>query len=207
MSELPSRHDYLLALLKYLFYYIIRSGFGKFFGKIHVLTRHLHPNLTVFDFVLDFGVCCILTENWTFSEMFWRRVTTGLRWRIRRRARTRKMEPKGARRSLGRPAWSPFQGPIGLNFLQREVLVNPSRCFTKTIDQSHLYMPRSCRQEGGEHPETISRDPFELDTRERRHRRPHHPSAPLQVGGQQGIHPLPQISSPWSTTLRLTSWG
>jgi len=52
-----------------------------------------------------------------------------------------------------------------------------------------------------------SRDTFELDTRERRHRRPHRPSAPLQVGGQQGIHPLPEISSPWSTTLRLASWG
>ena len=47
-----------------------------------------------------------------------------------------------------------------------------------------------------EHPETSFRDPFELDTRERRHRRPHRPSAPLQVGGQQGIHPLPEISSP-----------
>ena len=34
-----------------------------------------------------------------------------------------------------------------------------------------------------EHPETSFRDPFELDTRERRHRRPHRPSAPLQVGG------------------------
>ena len=47
-----------------------------------------------------------------------------------------------------------------------------------------------------EHPETSFRDPFELDTRERRHRRPHRPSAPLQVGGQQGIHPLPDISPP-----------
>ena len=33
------------------------------------------------------------------------------------------------------------------------------------------------------------------------------PSAPLQVGGQQGIHPLLEISPPWSTTLRLASWG
>src|SRR6185503_11382237 len=41
-----------------------------------------------------------------------------------------------------------------------------------------------------------SRDTFELDTRERRHRMPHRPSAPLQVGGQQGIHPLPEISPP-----------
>ena len=49
---------------------------------------------------------------------------------------------------------------------------------------------------GREHSETSFRDPFELDTRERRHRKPHRPSAPLQVGGQQGIHPLPEISSP-----------
>ena len=28
------------------------------------------------------------------------------------------------------------------------------------------------------HPEMISRDPFELDIRERQHRRPHRPSAP-----------------------------
>ena len=47
-----------------------------------------------------------------------------------------------------------------------------------------------------EHPETSFRDPFELDTRERRHRGPHSPSAPLQVGGQQGIHLLSEISSP-----------
>ena len=70
--------------------------------------------------------------------------------------------------------------------------------------------PRSRRQRGEssrEHPETSFRDPFELDTRERRHRRPHRPSAPLQVGGQQGIHPLPEISSLWSTTLHLASWG
>ena len=56
-----------------------------------------------------------------------------------------------------------------------------------------------------EHPKRsqrkASRDTFELDTRERRHRRPHRPSAPLQVGGQQGMDPLPEISSPWSTTL------
>ena len=32
------------------------------------------------------------------------------------------------------------------------------------------------------HPVTSFRDPFELDTRERRHQRPHRPSAPLQVG-------------------------
>jgi len=67
--------------------------------------------------------------------------------------------------------------------------------------------PPSKREHPGRSQRRASRDTFELDTRERRHRRPHRPSAPLQVGGQQGIHPLPEISSPWSTTLRLASWG
>jgi hypothetical protein len=38
----------VLALLKYPFYYMIRSYFGKFFGMIHVLTRHLAPELDCF---------------------------------------------------------------------------------------------------------------------------------------------------------------
>ena len=39
-------------------------------------------------------------------------------------------------RPAGRP--SLFRGPIGLNFLQREVFVNPSLCFTKTTDHIRL---------------------------------------------------------------------
>ena len=38
----------LLVLLKYPFYYTIRRGFGNFFGMIHVLTRHLAPELDRF---------------------------------------------------------------------------------------------------------------------------------------------------------------
>jgi len=104
-----AKHGGMLALIKYPFYYIIRSCFGKFFGMIHVLTRHLAPELDCFRicsyilevvhfcrFLTNFGACCILTGNWTFSEMFWRMVTTGLRWGIRRRGHTRKMGPKGA---------------------------------------------------------------------------------------------------------------
>ena len=45
---------WLLALLKYPFYYMIRSGFGKFFGMIHVLTRHLAPELDRFRFCPGF---------------------------------------------------------------------------------------------------------------------------------------------------------
>ena len=44
----------MLVLLKYPFYYIIRSGFGNFFGMIHVLTRHLAPELDRFRFRLRF---------------------------------------------------------------------------------------------------------------------------------------------------------
>ena len=44
----------MLALLKYPFYYIIRSGFGNFFGMIHVLTHHLAPELDHFRFCLGF---------------------------------------------------------------------------------------------------------------------------------------------------------
>ena len=45
---------FLLALLKYPFYYTIRRGFGNFFGMIHVLTRHLAPELDRFRFCLGF---------------------------------------------------------------------------------------------------------------------------------------------------------
>ena len=95
-----------MVLLKYPFYYIIRSGFGKFFGKIHVLTHHLAPELDRFRFCLGFWSMLHFGRK---LDIFGDVLTQGhnwLRWRIRRRARTRKMEPKGARRSPGRPAWS-----------------------------------------------------------------------------------------------------
>ena len=44
----------MLALLKYPFYYIISSGFGNFFEMIHILTRHLAPELDRFRFCLGF---------------------------------------------------------------------------------------------------------------------------------------------------------
>ena len=45
---------FLLALLKYPFYYTIRRGFGNFFGMIHVLTHHLAPELDRFLFCPGF---------------------------------------------------------------------------------------------------------------------------------------------------------
>ena len=47
-------YRYVLALLKYPFYYTIRRGFGKFFGMIHVLTRLLAPELDRFRFCPGF---------------------------------------------------------------------------------------------------------------------------------------------------------
>ena len=44
----------LLVLLKYPFYYTIRSCFGKFFGMIYVLTHHLAPELDRFRFCPGF---------------------------------------------------------------------------------------------------------------------------------------------------------
>ena len=43
---------------------------GGFFGMIHVLTRHLAPELDRFRFCPGFWSMFILTGNWTFSEMF-----------------------------------------------------------------------------------------------------------------------------------------
>ena len=88
----------------------------------------------------------------------------------------------------------------------------PNLCFTKTADQNRLYIPRSRRQREEEQiSERVSRDEFQRSIQVR-HKRKETPEASsslgaLQVGGQQGIHPLPEISSPWSTTLRLASWG
>ena len=50
----PEHRRRVLALLKYPFYYTIRKGFGNIFGMIHVLTRHLAPELDRFRFCLGF---------------------------------------------------------------------------------------------------------------------------------------------------------
>ena len=121
----------------------------------------------------------------------------------------------------GRP--SPFRSPIGLGrpgvlgpaglalFGAQSVSVFFSTKYASTLIyvlpkpptiSTYKYPEAAVKEEGiagsiqGDRRERASRDTFELDTRERRHRRPHHPSAPLQVGGQQGIHPLPEISLP-----------
>ena len=60
----------LLALLKYPFYYMIRSRFGKFFGMIHVLTRHLAPELDRFRFCPGFWSMLCFGRKLDISEMF-----------------------------------------------------------------------------------------------------------------------------------------
>ena len=116
------------------------------------------------------------------------------------------MGPKGAEKAqAGRPG---VLGPAGLAlFGAQSISVFFSTKYASTLicvlpkppTISAYKYPEAVVKEGD--PEEIeerraSRDTFELVTRERRHRRPHRPSVPLQVGGQQGIHPLPEISSP-----------
>ena len=95
-----------MALLKYPFYYIIRSGFGKFFGKIHVLTRHLAPELDRFRFCLGFWSMLHFGRK---LDIFGDVLTQGHNWakmKNKEKNSHAKVEPKGARRSPGRPAWS-----------------------------------------------------------------------------------------------------
>ena len=131
-------------------------------------------------------------------------VTTGLRCKRKiQHAKDGTERGQKGPRPAGRPRT--FRSPIGLSFLQHEVCVNPNLCFTKTPTIYAYKYPEATFKEDHRRgsiqgdrrsQRRASRDTFELDTRERRHRRPHRPSAPLQVGGQQGIHPLPEISSP-----------
>src|SRR6185503_9604127 len=152
-----AKHGGMLALLKYPFYYTIRRGFGNFFGTIHVLTRHLAPELDHFLFCPGFwSMLCFGRKLDIFGDV----LTHGHNWAKMRNKEKRRHAKDGTERAqAGRPC--PFPGPIGLSFLQREVFVNPSLCFTKTTNQNRLYIPRSRRQRGGnaerigrEHPET-----------------------------------------------------
>ena len=67
----------MLALLKYPFYYMIRSHFGKFFGMIHVLTRHLAPELDHFRFCPGFWSMLHFDRN---LDIFGDVLTHGYNW-------------------------------------------------------------------------------------------------------------------------------
>ena len=103
---------YVLALLKCPFYYIIRSGFGNFFGMIHVLIRHLAPELDRFRFCPGFWSMLHFDRN---LDIFGDVLTHGYNWAKMRNKRKIQHAKDGTERgqkgprpagleSLGRPA-------------------------------------------------------------------------------------------------------
>ena len=102
----------VLALLKYPFYYMIRSRFGKFFGMIHVLTRHLAPELDRFRFCPGFWSMLHFDRK---LDIFGDVLTHGYNWAKMRNKRKRPHAKDGTERGqkgprpaglepLGRPA-------------------------------------------------------------------------------------------------------
>ena len=181
---------------------------------IHVLTCHLAPELDRFRFCLGFWSMLHFGRKF---DIFGDVLTQGHNWAKMKNKEKSPHAKDGAERGQKEPrpaGLEPFK-PAGLahsraqsasTFFRAKYSSTLAGVLPKPSTRAAYICPKAAIKKRG-HPETISRDPFELDTRERRHWRPHRPSAPLQVGGQQGIHPLPEISSPWSTTLRLASWG
>ena len=171
---------------------------------IHVLTRHLAPELDRFRFCPGFWSMLHFDKN---LDIFGDVLTHGYNWAKMRNKRKNQHAKDGTERGQKRPR------PAGLAlFGAQSVSVFFSTKYASTLIYvlpkpptifAYKYPEAAVKEEGRGAAEKIeriqrraSRDTFELDTRERRHRRPHRPSAPLQVGGQQGIHPLPEISSP-----------
>ena len=95
----------LLALLKYPFYYIIRSGFGNFFGMIHVLTRHLAPELDRFRFCLGFWSMLHFGRK---LDIFGDVLTQGHNWAKMKNKKKSPHAKDGAERGQKepKPAWS-----------------------------------------------------------------------------------------------------
>ena len=93
---LPGR---LLALLKYPFYYMIRSHFGKFFGMIHVLC-HLAPELDHFRFCPGFLRMLHFDRNW---DIFGDVLTHGYNWAKMRNKRKNQQAKDGTERGQKRP--------------------------------------------------------------------------------------------------------
>ena len=91
----------LLALLKYLFYYTIRRGFGNFFGMIHVLTRHLAPEYDRFRFCPGFwSMLCFGRKLNIFGDV----LTHGHNWAKMRNKEKRPHANDGTERAqAGQP--------------------------------------------------------------------------------------------------------
>ena len=100
----------MLVLLKYPFYYIIRSGFGNFFGMIHVLTRHLAPELDRFRFCLGFWSMLHFGRK---LDIFRDVSTHGYNWAKMRNKRKIQHAKDGTERGQKRPR------PAGLESLGR----------------------------------------------------------------------------------------
>ena len=100
----------MLALLKYPFYYMIRSRFGKFFGMIHVLTRHLAPELDHFRFCPGFWSILHFDRNW---DIFGDVLTHGYNWAKMRNKSKNQHAKDGNGRGQKRPR------PAGLESLGR----------------------------------------------------------------------------------------
>ena len=90
----------LLALLKYPFYYTIRRGFGNFFGMIHVLTRHLAPELDHFRFCPGFWSMLHFDRN---LDIFGDVLTHGYNWAKMRNKRKNQHAKDGTERGQKRP--------------------------------------------------------------------------------------------------------
>ena len=90
----------VLALLKYPFYYMIRSCFGKFFGMIHVLTRHLAPELDRFRFCPGFWSMLHFDRK---LDIFGDVLTHGYNWAKMRNKRKIQHAKDGTERGQKRP--------------------------------------------------------------------------------------------------------
>src|SRR6185503_6647547 len=119
----------MLVLLKYPFYYIIRSGFGNFFGMIHVLTRHLAPELDRFRFCLGFWSMLHFDRK---LDIFGDVLTHGYNWAKMRNKRKRPHAKDGTERGqAGRPG---ALGPAGLaHFGAQSVSVFFSTKYASTL--------------------------------------------------------------------------
>ena len=109
----------MLALLKYPFCYTIRRGFGKFFGMIHVLTRHLAPELDHFQFCPGFwSMLCFGRKLDIFRDI----LTHGHNWAKMRNKEKRPHAKDGTERGQKgpRPAGLGSSEPAGLAHFQAQ---------------------------------------------------------------------------------------
>ena len=90
----------VLALLKYPFYYMIRSYFGKFFGMIHVLTHHLTPELDRFRFCPGFWSMLHFDRK---LDIFGDVLMHGYNWAKMRNKRNNQHAKYGTERGQKRP--------------------------------------------------------------------------------------------------------